>query len=153
MKVLLEVDKNKPLGKNNFNTKIYNFVLYYKDLCWFLNFTNENYTISPTTKYLKMLIAKYQQIGLHNHPNEIINCMYNLPNDIEKIKITFLNEYHDNYISLEDSNDYIFDMNLPHCLKKLSLIRAGAEMIEKNKRIPFGCKLKIEKYDKENPAY
>ena len=100
-----------------------------------------------------MLIAKYQQIGLHNHPDEIINCMYNLPNDIEKIKITFINEYHDNYNSLEDSNDYIFDMNLPHCLKKLSLIRAGAEMIEKNKRIPFGCKLKIEKYDEENPAY
>jgi hypothetical protein len=145
MHEFFKIDKNQAFVK--LNEKCYNLVLYKNKQCYCANFINSLITFKSGITDLYMRVIGYQHLGYSNTEGEKLLSVGNLPIELQRLNIVFINEYHDNYHSDASSSDYLLDYNLPSTLEEINLVNVSEEMIKNIKKIPFNCVIKHKVFD------
>ena len=139
---LFEVDKNRI--KIKIDTKFYNLILYYNTDCYYWSFNNSIINFTPNIK--KLYVWFYTGDCGCQYDCDLL-FTNNLPNELEYLKIKFIQKYLDNYHrDYFEFNGKIIS-NLPFSLKKLTLTNIGTKMSNNIPILPFGCLTKYKIFD------
>ena len=90
---------------------------------------------------LYMEIIRYNHAGLYHTYGENLLCTHNLPLNLKRLDISFINEYSDDFCDSVHRVNYLIDNNLPSTLKELKLNNISTEMKNNIKKVPFSCEL------------
>ena len=147
------VHKNRP-PHINLDNKFYNLIMYWKNICYYIDFANCIINFKPNITSLFISVNRYlclpeRMVPLHKSGEKLL-CMQNLPNELICLKIIFLNEELDNMHHCSFSSNYSIDDNLPHTLKNISLKNISNKMINNIKKIHYDCTLTFDLVGKED---
>jgi hypothetical protein len=144
------IPKNRPYFVI-FDDKFYNLVMYWKNICYYIDFANCIIDFKPNITKLCISVNRYiylaeRKVPLHESGEKLL-CMQNLPNELTYLKIIFFNQELDNYQHDSYPSNYLIDDNLPSTLKEILLQNISTKMLNNIKKIPYDCVLKFNLLD------